>query len=390
MKNILILMLLISFGGTGAVFFTPGLPEIAKFFSISNGTASLTVTWYLIGYTIAQLLYGPMVHSLGSRNSIIICGVLTLIGSILSILSGLAHSFIGLIIARAIMALGAGGGLKMTITLSSSLYAKENVARVISFLSISLPIMSGLGVFIGGILVHQFGWIGSFYFMVIYSLLIIWVSFLLPEIYAKNERHKFKIIDMLANYKKVFKNPAILSGGLLAGTCSGTSYAFATLTPFIGIQLMGMSPETYGSYSLIPIIGIVCGALAHNYCSRFWTQKQSLKFGLAIEAIGIFLLLILLSFWGQSAIALFTPIILVNFGVAGFIYGNAIALALNTTYDKSNGSAGISFLNMGFSCLLVLVLGTQKIHNVLILPIVYIGLIGLGILWYNILSRFSK
>ena len=55
----------------------------------------------------------------------------------------------------------------------------------------AFAIMPGLGVFIGGLLVHNFGWISTFYLMVVYSLVIILVNFLLPEMYLKSERHQF-------------------------------------------------------------------------------------------------------------------------------------------------------------------------------------------------------
>ncbi|MBX9597763.1 MAG: MFS transporter [Burkholderiales bacterium] len=386
MKNIIILMMLISFGSIGAVFFTPGLPEIARYFAISNSTAGMTVTWYLIGYTFAQLLYGPMVHSLGSRNTIIICGILALIGSALSIFAGLHHSFALLLLARAIMALGAGGGLKMAFTLSSHLYTKNESARVISLLTMAFAIMPGLGVFIGGILVNNFGWISSFYLMVVYSVVIILVSFLLPEMYSKTERHKFHFSEMLTSYGRMFSSRAVISGGLLLGVCSGLVYAFAALAPFIAIEMMGITPNAYGSYNLIPVIGVVGGALSSNYCGKFWQPHKSLKFGLLIISCGIILLLLGLSLWHNAPLILFMPMIIIYFG-SGFVYGNTTALALHSTEDKSNASAVVSFLNMASSCLLVLVLGTIQIQNALILPLIYIALVFLGVIWYRVLLK---
>ncbi len=111
MKYLLILMLLISFGSIGAVSFTPGLPMIAPFFAISSQKSELTVTWYLLGYTIGQLLYGPLANRYGSRNTIIISAILEIIGATGCIASYHLHSFELLIISRAVMALGAGGGL---------------------------------------------------------------------------------------------------------------------------------------------------------------------------------------------------------------------------------------------------------------------------------------
>ena len=78
--------------------------------------------------------------------------------------------------------------------------------------------------------------------------------------------------------------------------------------------------------------------------------------------------------------------IIIYFG-SGFVYGNTTALALHSTEDKSNASAVVSFLNMASSCLLVLVLGTVQIQSALILPLIYIALVFLGVVWYRVLIK---
>jgi hypothetical protein len=54
--NLLTLILLISFGSVGATLFTPGLPAIAHYFQVSIASTQLTVTLFLIGYAVGQLL----------------------------------------------------------------------------------------------------------------------------------------------------------------------------------------------------------------------------------------------------------------------------------------------------------------------------------------------
>ncbi len=388
MRNLFILMLLISFGSCGAVFFTPGLPEIATYFHISNESAELTVTWYLIGYALGQLLYGPMAHTLGSNKTIMLGSLLTLVATIICIISGLNHSFMWLIIGRCLMALGAGCGLKMTLTLSTHLYTPKDAARAMSIIIMAFAIMPGLGVFIGGLLVHSYGWISSFYLMIAYSLIILGCSFILPEMYAENQRHKFNLASLFINYSAQFKNPSILSGGFLLGMCSSVVYVFAALAPFIGMQMMRLTPAIYGSYNLIPIIGTVSGAILANYCGKFWQPQQSLKFGIALSSVGVVVLGLTLLIWNNPP-ALFIPMVIIYLGTA-FIFGNATSLSLANTGDKSNGSAVVSFLNMSSSCLLVLLLGKVQIHYALILPVIYGGLMLLGILWYKVLTSAQK
>lgn len=382
MKNLFILMLLISFGSIGAVFFTPGLPEMAQYFNISNAMSEWTITWYLIGYSVGQLLYGPMAHSLGGCKTILMGALLALLGSAICIIAGYEHSFVGLLIGRTMMGAGAGSGLKMTFTISTFIYSQKEAARKVTLLTLAFAIMPGLGVFIGGYLVHWYGWLNSFYLMVVYSLMIAILSYCLPEIYSKEERHAFHFADIFINYAKQLKNSFVISSGLLVGICSASVYIFAAVAPFIGMQLMHLSPERYGAYNLFPALGMVSSSLISSYFSPKMLPTQAIKLGLSLLSLGTVLLLAALLLWPENPLSLFVPMVVIYLG-PGFIFANALNLGLEKTADKSNGSAMISFLNMASSCVWVLALANVHIHHATILPMLFIILVALGVTWYH-------
>ena len=184
-KYLLILMLLISFASIGAVAFTPGLPMIATYFSISSQKAGFTVIWYLVGYTIGQLIYGPLANRFGSKKTLVISASIEMLGAAGCISSGYMHSFEVLVISRFIMALGAGGGLTLSFTILSKLSSVKDSARLISLLTVALAVTPGIGVFIGGMLVSGFGWTSSFYFMFVYGLVVLLLSLALPEVFSE-------------------------------------------------------------------------------------------------------------------------------------------------------------------------------------------------------------
>ena len=65
--HILILIIMSSFASMGAIIFAPALPEIAQYFHISQGHSQLTITLFLLGYAIGQLIYGPLANRFGRR-----------------------------------------------------------------------------------------------------------------------------------------------------------------------------------------------------------------------------------------------------------------------------------------------------------------------------------
>ena len=101
---------------------------------------------------------------------------------------------------------------------------------------------------------------------------------------------------------------------------------------------------------------------------------------------GTLLLLTALLWWPENPLSLFVPMVVIYLG-PGFIFANALNLGLEKTADKSNGSAMISFLNMGSSCVWVLILGNITIYHVTFLPMLFIILVALGVTWYSWLKR---
>ena len=71
----------------------------------------------------------------------------------------------------------------------------------------------------------------------------------------------------------------------------------------------------------------------------------------------------------------------------GFIYANASGIATAKIEDKSNGSAMMSFINMGLTTLIVLTLGFVHMSALILLPLVYCVLVGGAAVFAFILKK---
>jgi MFS transporter, DHA1 family, multidrug resistance protein len=363
-KHIFVLMLLISFGSIGAVIFTPGLPQIAKYFMVDTATSELTVTWYLVGYAFGQLIYGALVNRFGSKTTITIGTVLAIIGTIMCILSHTLHSF----------------------SLANKLFNHQESARVMGLLTMSFAITPGLGVFVGGLSVTYFNWTTPFYIMVTYALILLLISRHLPETCTTKDYNALKLNYLFSNYWAQFKDSSVIFGGLLVGLGSCIVYIFAALSPFIAMNNMHLTPKSYGIYNFIPSVGILIGSLLSNHLGQLWSPKKSLKFGLSVSFTGVFLLILSFMLFKTQPLALFTPMVIIYFGLS-FIFGNSAALALHNSKDKSNASAVMSFINMGSAFLVVMLFSFYTITQAIMLPITFLILLGLGIVWYRLLIK---
>ena len=371
------LLLMISFASVNAVLFTPALPDIERFFTISDSTAEQTITWFLIGYALGQLLYGPLANRFGRKKALFAGISLQIISSFMCITSGLVHTYWLLVVGRLFLALAAGVGLKMTFTLVNECYPPQIATQKISYLMLAFAITPGLAIALGGLLNTYLGWMSCFYAGAVYGSLLFLLVMRLPETRTTLDYHALKIRHLISSYQSQFKNMSLVTGGLLMGMASSFIYVFAALSPFIAINLFQMTSAQYGTYSILPSVGLLIGSLFSAQFAKKYPPKTGVLYGTLIAIVATIWMLIAVWIKQPPLISLFQPMILSYFGLA-LVFPNASTLAMSQITDKAHGSAVMNFINMGLVTLIVLSLEWFK-TTALLLPIVYL-LIGLAML----------
>ena len=381
------LLLMISFASVNAVLFTPALPEITQFFSISNNNAQQTITWFLIGYTVGQLIYGPIANRFGRKYALYIGVGLQILSSLLCVISGVMHLYVLLVIGRFLLALGSGVGLKMTFTLVNECHDPKEAAQQISYLLLAFAITPGLGVALGGILTAHFGWMSCFYAGALYGLLLLLLVIRLPETQKILDHDAFKIKHLLNRYWLQFKNKQLVVGGLLMGSVTCFIYSFAAITPFIAMKYFGMNSAEYGFANLLPPIGLLLGSLTSASLVKRYSLKSIMAAGIVISVLGNIFMFALISLHIGAIYSIFIPTIIIYFGLC-FILANASTIAMSHADDKAHASAVMNFINMGFATCVVLSIGIFSIYP-LLLPILYLILSGIMIVNYQWLNSSS-
>jgi MFS transporter, DHA1 family, multidrug resistance protein len=368
--SFLTLLLMISFASVNAVLFTPALPAIASFFAISDNTAQLTMTWFLVGYAIGQLLYGPVSNRFGRKPALYAGIILQILSSLLCVFSGLIHSYFILVLGRLILALGSGVGLKMTFTLINETHDPISANQKLSYLMIAFAITPGLGVMIGGFLSTHFSWTSTFYAGAVYGVILLLLVTRLPETKKHLDFDALKLNHLVSGYLVQFKSFQLVTGGLLMGSATCFVYLFASIAPFIAINFMHMNVSTYGTANLLPPVGFILGSLISAQFAQKYKPTVSISLGILITLIGSTMMLIFLLIKLPAILALFIPIMICYFGLS-FVFANASIIAMNNVLDKAHGSAVMNFINMGLVAVTILNVGIFPI-NYFLLPIIYI------------------
>ncbi|NGX50491.1 MAG: Inner membrane transport protein YdhC [Chlamydiae bacterium] len=372
--SLLTLIALISYGSIGAALFTPAITTIMEIFQLSSGVAQLVITIFLVGYSLGQLIYSPLAKRYGRKPALYIGISISLIGSALCALSGPLHSFSLLIFGRFIAALGSSAGLSLTFMIISDFYYEKDARKITAIAMLAFAVVPGVSIALGGFIVAFLGWESCFYFLILYGLFVLYLVLRLAETSSGRELEATRFTNLIRSYKRDFKNRKLLLYSFMIGATTAIIYIFAVTAPIIAIGMMGLTPDIFGLYSLIPAAGYFLGnILAASLVSRYEIQAV-LKQGIALIGLGVLILFVIFYGGWAAPLTLFLPIFIIYLGIPLF-YSNAAVLATYRTPDKLNASSIMSFINIGTAVLGVGVIGLLQMNPIYTMPALFVGLV---------------
>lgn len=145
-----------------------GLPQLGRDLDLSQAGAQLTLTFFLAGMAIGQLVTGPLSDARG-RRGIFLTGVFLLV--VATAASALAtHAWV-LFAARFIMGLAGGTAVVLARAVAGDLAKGPELARVFSLLMLIGGAAPVIGPIVGGLVVDSVGWRGVFWLLVVLNLI---------------------------------------------------------------------------------------------------------------------------------------------------------------------------------------------------------------------------
>ncbi len=379
------LIVLCAFAAMGALVMAPALPQISRFFAISVHETQLTVTSFLFGYALGQLIYGPIANRFGRKKALYIGIAVATLGSLLSIISSPFESFHLLIFGRILEALGSSVGLVVCFTIINDFYHAEQSRRIIAFMMLAFAIIPGIAVAIGGALVQFINWQACFYFLFAYGLCLIYPVIKLPETVLEKDHKALHGRYLLNNYIKAAKNKSLIAYSLIFGLSTSCAYVFGAQGPFVGIHTLHLSPGIYGILGLLPYAGAILGCITSIRIAHKINARKMVMLGIVCEVTAASVMFLCFVLGVVNIATLLGPMMLLLFGHA-FISSNASSLAMLEAQDKANSSAIMTFINMSTAVVMTIMLEVTHTSVVWLMPLIFLGALATMLLIYGLIS----
>ncbi|MDX5421933.1 MAG: multidrug effflux MFS transporter [Hymenobacteraceae bacterium] len=334
-KIILILGALAALGPFAIDMYLPGFPAIAKDLRTDISHVALSLTSYFIGISVGQLIYGPLVDRFGRKKPLVIGLSLFVAASLGCALAPGVEWLIGL---RLLLALGGCAGMVASRAVVRDVFPVKDIPKVFSTLVLVMGVAPIVAPTIGGFVTASFGW--RYIFVVlsaIGALVLLIVGLLLPESKGADPTLSLKPKRVLGDFIGVLKEPVFLTYAIAASTAQAGLFAYITGSPFVFMEIFGLSETHYGWAFGLNAFGFIAGSQVNRLALKRSTSEQvTFTAGTVQFSAGILLLLgNYLGFLNADG-----SLLLIFFYMfsLGFISPNATALAL-APFARNAGSA---------------------------------------------------
>ena len=254
----LLLSLLTALGPLTMDMYLPSLPAIGRALDASTAAVQLTISSYLLGFAVGQILYGPLSDRVGRRPVILAALVIYVAATVVCAVA----QTIGILIAvRFVQALGGAGCIVLARAAVRDLYSGERAGRELSLMGSITAFAPIVAPAIGGLLQDAFGWRASFYLLVVFALVAgATAARFLPETLRQRASGPFSFGAMGALYRSVLVHRGFLANlGILVAAFVGL-FAWISGAPFVMQGLYAMTPVAFGAAYAVGAAGYMVGA----------------------------------------------------------------------------------------------------------------------------------
>ncbi|HVG50244.1 MAG TPA: multidrug effflux MFS transporter [Xanthobacteraceae bacterium] len=327
-----LLAFLISFGPLSIDLFLPSMPEIGLALSAPASQMQLTISLYLVGYAIGQIVYGPVSDRYGRKPVLLLAYVTYCLSSAVCFF---APNIEMLIVGRILQALGVSGGLVVSRALVRDLHDGVQAGRQLSRVHMMMGFVPIVAPLIGGLLLTFHGWRTGFVFQGACGA----IAGLLVWRYI-DETHKpspTSLRAMVDTYRTIMSNRVFVANLAVGAVGYSGLFAWISGSPFVLQSLEGLTPLQYSLYYAASCVGfMIGGAIASRVVVRLGLDRTAGVGAVVLTLAGVGM--IAGAAIGAGSAVMLTFSMTLYLGGIGLLLSQIVAAAL-TPFPQNAGTA---------------------------------------------------
>lgn len=360
---VLALALLSAAAPLGTDMYLPGLPALSEELGTTPAMAQLTLTGFMLGMAVGNLLFGAISDSTGRKRPILVSSAAFLVASVLC---AVAPSIQLLIAARVVQGLAGGTAMVVARAVIPDITSGRAAARAFSGLMAITGFAPTIAPVLGGALLPAFGWRGVFWVLAVLNIAQFLIALVvLPETLPASRRSDRALRGLFPRIGRCLRRPAFIGYMLASGLGFGSLFSYISASPLVLQTQLGASPTLYAVlFGSMALLIPASNAVNMRLVGRFH-PRALLRAALAVDLVAGLILLAM----SRTHLTLPTvvPFLALLSLMAGFIVANATALGVETIRDigagSGNGAMGFFQFVVGGAAAPVVGLGSNHVQT---------------------------
>jgi DHA1 family bicyclomycin/chloramphenicol resistance-like MFS transporter len=318
--------------------YLPSMPDIGRLLAASPAQVQLTLSCYLAGFGIGQVVYGPVSDRHGRRPVLLTA---LAIYCVASIACAVAPTIELLIAARFFQAVGGAGTVVLARAVARDLYDGIRLGRELSLMAAIMAFAPIIAPLFGGVLQTAFGWRSNFVMLFAVGIALaamVWV--MLPETLRARATDPVSFASTFRIYRTFLRNRWFLAHVAIGTASVAGLFAWLSGASFVLQDLYGLSPMAFAIAFTLGSGGYLVGTwTAARIVTRVGLDRTIGIGSLALALGGLGMLVAPALAW-TSAAALVVPITVYLFGL-GLVLPQTMAGALTPFPDRAGAASSL-------------------------------------------------
>lgn len=304
--------------------YLPSFTQIAAQLYTSIDQIEITLSLYLLGFALGQLLGGPLSDRYGRK--IFIFGGLS-VYILFSFLISQSQNVEQLWVFRFFQAVGGGFAVVNTSAIVRDVYHGKEGAKIFSIISMIIMVAPMLAPVIGVAILYFFSWQYIFMFLSLYASILLFFITKLPETSPKN-----KTVGLFSSYTKIFKNLNAMLLILASGFGFSGLFIFITKASFVYMEYFKLDTVYFSLFFSLNVVSLMFFSRLNIKLLEKYSSMRLFMSGISLQLL---VAVTLFTFSSSTNLAVVVIGFMFFIGVLGFVFGNAISLLLEHFADIS-------------------------------------------------------
>ncbi|MFW0786200.1 multidrug effflux MFS transporter [Gordonia sp. CPCC 206044] len=321
--------------------YLPSFLEVKESLHTDATSVQLTLTAFLVGVAVGQVLWGPISDRFGRRLPLLIGSAAAVVAGVVVVL---APNIEILIASRFVQAVAAAAGMVIARAIIADLLIGFAGARSMTLMMTIQSLAPVIAPVIGGVLAGHVSWRGVLGVILAATVLqLIMAVTSVPETLPTEQRAtRLGVGDLAGRFRK----PGFLAYVFTQAFAFGSLMSYISSSSFVYQRVLGTSSLVYGLCFAVNALGMTAAGLVAARLSRRHVHPAH-TIRVALPVLLVASVCVLGAVLSPMPVLLVVPLFVAVTSV-GFVMGNSAALAMEHTRDAAGaGSAvlgGIMFL----------------------------------------------